>query len=123
MQYEDFILQVSVHPEGGYDIRVVQSPHGGRGHVHCKTPFKDEELDELSGATRSIPARDLRRPSSFGPSVTAEEAGDRLFRALFVGVVKELFVSSRTAVEESGRSLRLQLRIDLPELARLHDLP
>jgi hypothetical protein len=124
MQHEDFIIQLSVHPAGGYNIRVVQSPHGGRGRAHCRTPFKEEELNELVGATRSIPARDLLQPVSISlPPLTAEEVGDRLFRTLFIGSVKDLFVSSLAAVEDSGRALRLQLRIDLPELARLHDLP
>ncbi len=121
MEYEDFVVQLSTSAEKRYEVRVVQSP-GGQARSHFDLPFDPAELSMLRAWSGPADERQLVRPVS-PLLLTPEQIGERLFNSLFTGQVRRRFDYSLGRVEEAGRGLRVQLKIDLPELSRLHALP
>ena len=122
MDYEDFVIQLSTSIAGGIEVRVVQSP-GGQARSRFDLPFDPSDLSGLPGWSSPACERHLRPVRLASQSRTPEQIGERLFHALFAGQIRRRFDYSLGRVEEAGRGLRVQLKIDLPELSRLHAIP
>jgi CHAT domain-containing protein len=129
MEYDDFVLQFTPAPGGGYAARVTGSPAGEAEGVF-RIPIGKEELASftaevlrgLGGANRNL-----------RPALTAGLAepplrafGDRLFASLFSLPLRSRLDESLGllgSAPERGLRLRLQMSLDDPALARLQALP
>lgn len=123
MRYEDFSLLISPPHDKVYPI-LVQSPAGeGRGEL--RLPFEPSSLPPLPEVP-SISGH-AEKPSEPSPEVlSSEEAGGRLFQALFSGQVRDLFERSLGRIEgdpESGLRIALHFDPDLPGTSRFASLP
>jgi hypothetical protein len=98
MDYEDFELQLGPPVNGGYLVRVLQSP-AGQGEMVLRLP-------EAAGPGHG---RDLQLRT--GNDISSTEIGGRLFRSLFTGAVGDLFLQSLSLVGVQ-RGLRIRLRIN-----------
>ncbi len=121
MDCEDLVLHLGVHPLGGYDVRVMESP-AGRARARCIQPLTVNGQAAFAGAGRNIGLTPLGSGPG-GPRLSPQAIGDQLFRTLFAGDVKAAFDKSLHLVAQRDRMLRLQLRIELPALADLLNLP
>jgi len=132
LQYHDFILHIGPDQGQGYPVHV--SSPAGRGSALFQLPpgLETEPHPGAAGTLRHIAPVEggsgesdaARAPQ--GPPPDPRELGDRLFRALFTGRVRNLFDQSWGRVQSSGEEgLRIQIRLD-PEDAstgRLASLP
>jgi CHAT domain len=126
MKYLNFELSVDAREDGAFDVRS-RSP-GGDVRARMTLPFSPDELaahrEALEGAIElSRTARDIVQtspaPTSAARLATAEAIGTVLFNALLTGRVLNAYRTSLgiAASQESG--LRLQLRLQPPEIAAL----
>ncbi len=116
--YDEF--KIRFHPAGGHAYRAVATAADGSTATSAfEVPFTALEIDNfvLRVGRQRLQMRNYR-------SSQMEEArrfGERLFGALMVEPVRDVFRSARGAAESSGRGLRLTLCLsDAPELM---DLP
>jgi hypothetical protein len=113
-------LRIRFHPVGDSRYRTVATAaDGSTASATFRVPFTDLELDNfvLRVGRQRLPSRRYR-------STQMEEArqfGERLFEALMVEAVRDIFRSARGAAESSGKGLRLTLC--LSDAPRLMDLP
>ncbi|HEX5762138.1 MAG TPA: CHAT domain-containing protein [Solirubrobacterales bacterium] len=113
-------LRIRFHPDGDSRYRTVATAaDGSTASATFQFPFTDLELDNfvLRVGRQRLPSRRYR-------STQMEEArqfGERLFEALMVEAVRDIFRSARGAAESSGKGLRLTLC--LSDAPRLMDLP
>lgn len=116
--YRDFIVKIERATEGRYRVEA-QGPTG-EGNADFVFPFDEKDLEIFLlkvGRPRNTSSRG-RVPEPMDESV---DFGQKLFNAVFRGVVRDLFISARHAMENKQTGLRLRLRLaDVPELA---DLP
>lgn len=120
MEYRDFILRIDSRPGSG-EVLVVASPAGHGEEAPFVPPLGEEDLERVAQAVeraaRRPPRRRLRHLAALGagrpPDPLIEEVGDRLFRALFVGEVKDRFLESLERSVARGRGLRIRLRFAL----------
>lgn len=132
LQYEDFILQLDLAPGGqGYLARVIRSPTG-----EAEAPFVNPlTADDLAGLWQAAQAQarggDALR-SGAGAVVTPlprpvlEALGSRLFDAVFHGPVRSCWARSLEGLARQpgwGLRLKLQLNLEEPRLAPLHEIP
>lgn len=136
MDYQDFILRIDARPGGGETL-VVASPFGHGARAPFASPLGEEDLRAVSdlceAAAEASPRRSSRHVVAVEPekarAEVLEDVGDRLFRALFRGGVKEAFVVSLERAVAKGHGLRIRLRFDQgddggsPRAAALHRLP
>lgn len=105
----------------GYTARILNSPTG-QGSCDFVLPFSQAELQaflRVSGrATRAL--RLISSPETSPPQLTPKTFGQRLFDAVFDGDVGMGLIRSLDEAERQQKGLRIQLRLDSPELA---DLP
>jgi len=129
MDYDDFVLQLTAGPAGGYVARVIASP-AGQAECPFSIPFEPEELSPLvAEITRSVAAAPGgSRPD--GPGVGFEPPlrllGERLFASLFSGPLGSRLDQSLGQLrgeEDRGLRLRLQASLAEPALAKLQALP
>jgi hypothetical protein len=120
MHYEELSLAVEPKSGGGYQIRALASPCGP-GTAPFDLALSREEIEELIrdvGAIVTQPRGALGRDLVRGgpaprPAADLDEIGARLFRLLFGGPVREVYLLSRGRIDSSpDRGLRL--RIVLP---------
>ncbi|MEZ4869925.1 MAG: CHAT domain-containing protein [Caldilineaceae bacterium] len=106
--YEIFELLVGERRGDGYPLTVTQSP-AGEANGLCRLDPRDGELLDTLGVVES---NDTDADFLAG-------LGDYLFNELFVGEIGALYRSSLNMVRAQERRLRVQLRIEPPELAAL----
>jgi len=105
--YADVEILIGQRREGSYPVHVIRSPSGeARGSF--RLPFVPEELAE---ALRWLEAGDTNEDF-------LQDAGVRLFEALFEADVGRRFHSSR-GMTAQGKGLRIRLRLEPPELQAL----
>ena len=113
MDYLDFELLIGAGDAGGYNITVLASP-GGDCHGRLELPLADPHLRsclEAMEGSSSLPAT---------LTLAVQELGKTLFTSLTQE--KSLYACYHTSLleaQKSGKGLRLRLRFEPPELARL----
>ncbi len=128
VEYRTFSVEVAGGPRGP-EVRVVDSPAGQRGRAPFVWPLDEAELGRLAALFEAA-AREPEGPwernlevavSGPGPDPgrsparrPIEEAGARLFHALFAGPVRDRLLESLIR-EPKGRDrgVRIELRLDL----------
>ncbi len=116
MNYVDFDL--SLEPSEGKYRACVCSP-GGEGESQFTSPFSEQDLRIFRlEATRA--RTDLRRMESTGMKA-AREFGEKLFQAVFTGLVRECLTRSLAGVVPGETGLRI--RVDLSKTPELVNLP
>lgn len=117
--YLDFELEIAPGEGREYALAVLHSPAGeARGAL--RLPFDDlaleRYLDKLQIALLSASGR---RRAVTPEEQVVQEFGGRLFEALLAGEVRSCYDVSQERARQQGAGLRLKLRIQPPELARL----
>ena len=132
MDFLDFELRISEGAGGAYSVSVVHSPMG-EATATMRLPFNDSErrsrlqvIGSVRGAgTQTRKGLDTQRAVNFGqatgvaPRDTVKDFGRELFEALLPSEIRSCYRSSRNKAREQNKGLRLQLRIEPPELATL----
>ena len=130
MDYKDFVLQLDrAAAEPGFVTRVLHSP-AGEAEAPFVNPLSPSDIDRLwqtaYRARQTARASRNRTAPTEGPftEISLEKIGDRLFRALFRGPVRNCWMRS-LAETASGGGLRLKLQLNLsdPLVASLAELP
>ncbi|MDQ2870665.1 MAG: CHAT domain-containing protein [Acidobacteriota bacterium] len=116
MNYVDFDL--SLEPFEGKYRACVCSP-GGEGESDFTSPFSEQDLRIFRlEATRA--RSDLRRMESTGMKA-AREFGEKLYQAVFTGLVRDCLTRSLDGVVPGETGLRI--RVDLSKTPELVNLP
>lgn len=113
-------LRFRFHPAGDNCYRMVATAaDDSTASATFEVPFTELELDNfvLRVGRQRLPLRNYRST----PMEEARRFGERLFDALMVGDVRDIFRSARGVAESSRRGLRLTLC--LSDAAKLMDLP
>ena len=132
MDFLDFELRISEGAGGAYSVSVVHSPMG-EATATMRLPFNDSErrsrlqvIGSVRGAgTQTRKGLDAQRAVNFGQAIgvkprdTVKDFGRELFEALLPSEIRSCYRSSRNKAREQNKGLRLQLRIEPPELATL----
>jgi len=104
-----------------YKAEVKDSPAGSCGRSKFHWPFKEDHHSLL----RDLEIAVMRTHDYRGPFMSAEEGqlrdfGSAVFNAVFgVPRIRTLYEDSLGMAQRDGRTLRLKLRVDPPELAIL----
>lgn len=114
-EYADFDLAIEQRADGGYRVRVLDSP-AGEARVDIAFPFSPLELEnfvlKMGGPRRGV--RRLESPQA----EMARQFGEKLFESILTGDVRTCWMQSVSSTQDEGRGLRLRLRLgDAPELA------
>lgn len=108
--YVDFGLAVLERQGQNYPIQVLASPAGEEEvNTSFQAFFEEEEFQKILGRLKELQA-------------SREEMrwiGDKLFKALFQSGISDILKTSLDRVAGDKKHLRLSLRLDAPELARL----
>src|SRR5256885_17037570 len=117
MDYSNFDLEITqTSRERAYSVRVVHSPAGeARETVHF--PFTQTEIKDRLDALQHA----LRHNGDVYRGVPPEEQnvrdfGQCLFEVLFPSTIRSLYAASLTEVTHQKKRLRINLRIQAPEL-------
>ena len=122
MDYLDFALLIGAGEAGSYSVTVLDSP-GGEGRARLELPQRLQDFlraieGESGGADRSFaPVRPEAPAQSLSGAV--QEIGQALFASLIQESVHDCYHTSVALAQKEGKGLRLRLRIEPPELARL----
>jgi formylglycine-generating enzyme required for sulfatase activity len=121
--YLDFELQIErAATEGQYLVSVVASPAGETQQPYqIPFPFTARDLERLQDKLENALLRSRTRSRR---ALTPEEQvvrqfGQTLFEAVFQGDVRSLFYESRLKADHVEKGVRLKLRLQPPEFARL----
>lgn len=123
-RYLDFELQIEkvVTTEGQYHVSVVTSPAGETQQpMQIPFPFNDRELERLQDKLEKalLRSRTRSRKALTTEETLVREFGQKLFEAVFQGDVRSLFYESRLKADHENKGMRLKLRLQPPEFARL----
>ncbi|MCQ8774165.1 CHAT domain-containing WD40 repeat protein [Streptomyces telluris] len=114
----DFVLEVSGGGPGGRYTVAVSSPAGeGSLAVDLDPVAIGARLADLQRAV--LASSVTPRAAALGLERPVREVGERLFRAVFDGHLRGLYLASRQHAGERDQALRVVLRIRAPELAAL----
>jgi len=117
--YKDFVLKVSRGTEDTYLVEA-QGPTGGEARSHFRLPFDRKDL-QIFLLQVGHPRRTVVRghvPSPLQPTV---DFGSKLYDAVIIGEVRDLWIRAQADGDREGYGLRLKLRLaGAPELS---DLP
>jgi hypothetical protein len=119
-QYLDFEIEVGQGAGLDYPIAIIQSP-AGPARETMRFPY--DEL-ALENRLQSLKIALLHAAGGQRQVLTDEERlvqdfGRDLFNALFSGEARKRFDASCAEARQQGKGLRLKLRLNPPELARL----
>jgi formylglycine-generating enzyme required for sulfatase activity len=121
--YLDFELQIEkAATEELYLVSVLASPAGETQQPQpIAFPFADRDLERLQDKLEKALLRSQRRTRRvLSPEEQViRQFGQTLFDAVFQGDVRSLFYESRLKAEHEEKGVRLKLRIQAPEFARL----
>ena len=132
VEYLDFDLRIGERASKGYPVTVVRSPVGEASAI-CQLSLDDpnfkrqlQMMEQIRGF--AIPSRksgDVERHMRRAGEQTADEhhvaekIGHALFEAFLPAKVLSCYRRSLDAVAQAGKSLRIRLRIEAPDLAVL----
>ncbi len=120
-EYLNFDLYLYGKP-GSYTAKVIHSA-AGEPSIDITLPYSLVDLRMMphprsTQATRLMVAVDSRTGSELTPS--GQELGEQLFGCIFKGAVGNAFSVSQRLANDSGKKLRLRLRLaDVPELINI----
>ena len=136
IHYEDLGFGIEPDQSGGYRVRLLGSPFGiatepfplafGREELEAMIREVDEGLLGGPGAGGSSPTRHLLLNPEHSPGADLQNVGARLFRALFSGKAREIYLLSRGRADsllDRGLRLRIVLPADTDDAALLQSLP
>lgn len=122
MEYLDFELKIGAGSAGRFPVEVLRSPAGEqRGTLTI--PWNAEELPaRIAAVERAVRTRSGARGvdmGTTGPTAPVSEFGVALFKAVMPESVRTCYRTSRALATQSGKGLRVRLRIDDPAVAAL----
>jgi hypothetical protein len=119
-EYLDFIIEMRENDNGTFTISVVHSPAGEASEV-AVFPFGNLELDNHLQALEIALLRSggQRRKFLSKEENQVQTFGSELFKFAFPGEIRTLYAVSQEKAKESGKGLRIKLRINSPRLAAL----
>ncbi|MET9418126.1 CHAT domain-containing protein [Streptomyces klenkii] len=113
----DFVLEISGGTGGQYAV-TVSSPAGeGAASVALEPGAIGARLADLQRAV--LASSVTPRAAALGLERPVRDVGERLFRTVFDGRLRGLYLASRQRAAERDQPLRVVLRIRAPELAAL----
>lgn len=126
MDYLDFELLIGAGEEGCYSITVLGSP-GGECRARLELPLADPRLQscfEAMEGARGPMERSFAPVSSKAPSPSLSVSVLEMGQTLFASLTREkniyaCYHTSLVQAQKEGKGLRLRLRFEAPELARL----
>ncbi len=127
MDYLDFELQIGPGEEGPYSVTVLESP-GGESRARMDLPLTDPRLQDCFAAmeegSRGEAARSFAPVRKEAPAQSLCASVQAMGQMLFASLTQEKCVyacyhTSLVQAQKEGKGLRLRLRFELPELARL----
>ncbi|MFH8788182.1 CHAT domain-containing WD40 repeat protein [Streptomyces roseoverticillatus] len=117
MPAADFVLEISGGTGGQYAV-TVSSPAGeGAASVALEPDAIGARLADLQRAV--LASSVTPRAAALGLERPVRDVGERLFRTVFDGRLRGLYLASRQRAAERDQALRVVLRIRAPELAAL----
>ncbi len=118
--YLDFEVEIGRGLGQEYPMAVIRSP-AGEARETMRFPFDELALENQLGALQIALLRSggARRQVLSPEEKTVQGFGRALFDALLSGEARSRFDMSCASARQQGRGLRLKLRIQPPELARL----
>ncbi len=125
MEYLDFELLIGAGEEGSYSVTVLESP-GGESRARLEIPLTDPRLQsclEALEGTRGETGRSFV-PVPQKPAQSLSASAQEMGQALFASLTREKGVyacyhTSLVQAQREGKGLRMRLRFETPELARL----
>jgi CHAT domain len=119
-EYVDFELEVREGGPRNYLVSV-RSPRGDMVREEMHLPFGKLELENklLALENALLRSSQSRRRIRSPKEQTAQDFGQGLFQALLAGEVRTCYELSRDRARQEDKGLRLKLRIEPPEVARL----
>lgn len=120
MDYLDFELEIGAGAGREYPVRVINSP-AGQARETMRFPFGELELQNKLQALQIALLRSggQHRQSLSPEQQTVQDFGCKLFDALLTGEARVRYDVSLRDTTLQGRSLRIKLRINTPEMAAL----
>ena len=127
--YEDFSIRIERGPGGGFRARAFTPAGEGTSELEISAPAPllepfEDLFRSIRGSRRS---GQLRHCSTEEGShfESLEDLGDRIFRSLFSGTVRQLLDQSCGTFRDRTKGLRIKLHFDPldPEIASLCSLP
>jgi hypothetical protein len=120
LEYLDFELEIDARSGHEYSVTVLHSP-AGEARSTMRFPYDETELAKR---LKDLQIAVLRSGSVFRQILSSEEQtvqdfGRELFEALLAGGVRTRYDVSLERARQESKGLRLKLRIEPPELARL----
>lgn len=115
MDYEDFIVLVAAGRDGP-EVRVLRSPagEGARAPFECALSLQDllrlTRIFSRAATQPAVPGLRHLRPGAPRDDRFLAEAGERLFRSIFSGKVRDRLLQS---LERAPDGLRIRLQLDL----------
>lgn len=122
MEYLDFELKIGAASQGSFPVEVLRSPAGEqRGTLTM--PWNAQELPlRVAAVERAVRAGGGSRGvnmGTIGSPAAVPEFGTALFKAVMPDSVRSCYRTSRALATQSGKGLRVRLRIDDPSVAAL----
>ncbi|MCT2590757.1 CHAT domain-containing protein [Streptomyces sp. N2-109] len=115
----DLRVRVVGRGEHGYQV-IVEAPDDGEATTDLRLPSKPELEELLARVPEALWKSSARlRRSATAAEQPVRDLGRALFDALLSGDGRGLLTASRGRAAQQGRRLRIVLRIQPPELARL----
>ncbi len=120
LEYLNFGLHISEGNDLTYAVHVFDSP-AGEAHYTMNFPFSPGDLEKrLLEIHNTLLASGVTRRKTLLPAQQkVQDFGRTLFTALFTDQVLVCYRTSLNEASRQGKALRIQLRIDPPELAYL----
>ncbi|MEV5380793.1 CHAT domain-containing protein [Streptomyces nondiastaticus] len=117
MPAADFVLEISGGPGGRYAV-TVSSPAGeGTASAALDPGAVGARLADLQRAV--LASSVTPRAAALGLERPVRDVGEQLFRTVFDGRLRALYLASRQRAAEHDQALRVVLRLRAPELAAL----
>src|SRR5215210_5672574 len=118
-EYLDFELEIREGGPQGYPVDL-RSP-AGEAQEEMRFPFDKSELENrlLTLENAILRSSTTRRGVSSVEEKSVQDFGQGLLKALLVGEVRTRYEVSLLEARQQNKGLRLKLRIQPPELARL----
>jgi hypothetical protein len=119
-EYLDLEVEVGAGDGRGYPV-TVRSPSGDETQVRMDFPFDEREVENKLQALEIALLRSgtSRRRIRSQEEQIVQDFGLSLFEALLVDEARDSYEASREQARHQNKGLRLKLRIEAPELARL----
>ncbi len=122
LEYLDFELRIGDKKGQSYPVAVIRSP-AGEVTSRLTLPFSGPELEKLLADFEGMMQRSretrMRRIGEPALDTPLKQFGDALCQALFAGPIGSRYEASLQMARQTGKGLRLKVRIEAPELANI----